>query len=57
MLIWPFGNADRREAKEIILKEYFNSSKQKKAIRRAVNESAKDQRDMVAKYRELIRKK
>lgn len=51
-----FGS-EKRQAKDILLKELFGSSKQKKAIRRAARESAKDQRDLVEKYQATVRQK
>lgn len=44
---------DERKAKEAILREFFNSADQKKAIEKAAKESAKDQRIMIDKYRKL----
>jgi hypothetical protein len=53
-----FGkNGDKLEAKEIILKEFFNSSRQKKAIKKAARESSEDQRALVAKYHELSKQR
>lgn len=48
-----FTKTKKEEAKKIIFKEFFNSAAQKKAITRAVRESAKDQRELVEKYRKL----
>lgn len=48
-----FKTKKENEAKQIILKEFFNSTAQKKAILKAARESAKDQRDLVEKYRKL----
>ena len=57
MISFPFLGSEKRQAKDILLKELFNSSKQKKAIRRAARESAKDQRDLVEKYQAMVRRK
>lgn len=43
-----------KEAKKVILKEYFNSEIQKKIITQAAKESAKDQNILLTKYRKLI---
>lgn len=48
-----FTKTKKEEAKKIILKEFFNSAAQKKAITKAARESAKDQRELVEKYRKL----
>lgn len=48
-------NQRKSEAKEIILKELFNASTQKKAITRAARESAEDQRMLVERYNEMLR--
>lgn len=53
--IFSIGKSKKQEAKEAILKEFFNSADQKKAISKAVRESAKDQQVLVEKYRKLIR--
>jgi hypothetical protein len=48
------SNKDQKEdAKQVILREFFGSAKQKKAVTKAVRESAKDQRDLVEKYHKL----
>ena len=47
------GNKNQ-EAKKVILKEYFNSSSQKKAIMQAAKESAKDQNILLTKYHKLV---
>jgi hypothetical protein len=44
-----------QEAKETILKEFFNYSDQKKAITKAARESANDQKILVEKYDRLVR--
>ncbi|MDO8575864.1 MAG: hypothetical protein Q7R90_00950 [bacterium] len=54
-ILW-FGKTDDMETKAFVLKEYFNSSNQKKAVVRAARESAEDQRMLVDKYRELTGK-
>jgi len=43
------------EARDIILKEFFNYSDQKKAISRAARESADDQKTLIEKYNRVIR--
>lgn len=48
-----FNKNNKEEAKQAILKEFFNSTKQKKAVTKAAKESAKDQKALVDKYREL----
>lgn len=45
----------KNEAKEIILKEFFNYSDQKKAINKAARESAEDQKNLIERYNSLIR--
>lgn len=52
--IFSIRNNKKQEAKEVILKEFFNSSDQKKAVSKAARESAKDQRVLVEKYRKLV---
>ncbi len=42
--------------KTFIIKEFFNSTNQKKVITRAARESAEDQKMLVSRYRELIRR-
>jgi len=42
------------KAKEFILKEFFNSSKQKKVVTRAAKESAEDQKILITKYNQLV---
>ena len=44
-----------QEAKEAVLKEFFNYSDQKKAITKAARESADDQKILVEKYNRLVR--
>ena len=48
------GKNKKQEAKEAILREFFNSSDQKKAVSKAARESAKDQKVLVEKYRKLV---
>jgi len=43
-----------QKIKEVILKEFFNSSDQKKAVSKAARESAEDQKVFVEKYRKLV---
>ncbi|MFA6974124.1 MAG: hypothetical protein WC238_05305 [Parcubacteria group bacterium] len=45
--------SSKEEAKQVILREFFNSSEQKKAVTRAARESAKDQLAILEKYQEL----
>lgn len=52
--IFSIGNKKKQEAKEAILKEFFNSSDQKKAVSKAARESANDQKVLVEKYRKLV---
>lgn len=55
MLSFLFKNTDKKkEAKKLILKEFFNSADQKKAVLRAARESAEDQRMLVVRYRKLV---
>jgi len=42
--------------KIIFLKEYFNSADQKKTILKAARDSAQDQRDLMERYREVLKK-
>lgn len=44
-----------REIKTFILKRFFNSSNQKKAVTRAVRESTRDQQELLEKYKEMVR--
>lgn len=44
-----------QEAKRAILKEFFNSSDQKKAISKAARDSAKDQKILVEKYNKMVK--
>jgi len=54
---FSFSNkkSEPQEIKTFILKEFFNSANQKKAVTRAARESAEDQKLLVAEYRKLIR--
>lgn len=49
------NNTGKKEAKEVILKEFFNYSDQKKAIGRAARESAEDQKKLVSEYHKVIK--
>jgi len=52
-----FSKKTKKEnLKTVILKEYFNSADQKKAILQAARDSAQDQRDLMKKYQEMIKK-
>lgn len=42
-------------AKEIVLKEFFNSAQQKKAVVKAARESAKDQKILIERYHKLAK--
>ena len=48
-------NSDKEEAKTFILKEFFNSANQKKAVVRAARESAEDQKELLDKYNKLVK--
>ncbi len=52
--IFSIKKNKKKEAKEVILKEFFNSSDQKKAVSKAARESAEDQKVLVEKYRKLV---
>lgn len=54
--MWNLSNKkNKADAKDIVLKELFNASTQKKAITRAARESAEDQRAVVERYNEMLR--
>lgn len=54
--MWNLSNKkNKSDAKDIVLKELFNASTQKKAITRAARESAEDQRMLVERYNEMLR--
>lgn len=44
-----------QKAKEAVLKGFFGSSDQKRAITKAARESANDQKVLVEKYNKLVR--
>jgi hypothetical protein len=44
-----------KQVRDFVMKEYFNSASQKKAITKAARESAEDQQIMMKRYRELVR--
>lgn len=48
-------NDQKEEAKTFILKEFFNSASQKKAVVRAARESAEDQRELLDRYKKLVK--
>lgn len=50
-----FKKDKNKEIKDLILKKYFNSKSEKKAIVHAANESAKEQNELLSKYHQLIR--
>jgi len=52
--LFSFGQNNEKDLKTFVLKEYFNSASQKKAVVRAARESAEDQRILVEKYHEMI---
>lgn len=43
----------KEKAKQAILREFFDASKQKKAIEKAARESANDQKALVERYHKL----
>ncbi len=47
--------SEQEEAKRIVLKRFFNSERQKRDVKRAAKESAKEQRALMDRYRELVR--
>ena len=46
---------NEKEAKAIILREFFNFSDQKKAVAKAARESSIDQKTLVEKYQKLVK--
>ncbi len=48
---------NERDAKQIVLKEFFNYAVQKKAVKKAARESARDQQILVSKYRNMRKSK
>jgi hypothetical protein len=44
-----------KDVKELIWKEFFNYSEQKKVINRAARDSAADQRELLDKYKDIVR--
>lgn len=56
MFSFLFKNKDKRKegAKKLILKEFFNSADQKRAVLKATKESAEDQKMLVARYHKLV---
>ncbi len=53
-ILFKTKNKRKEEAKKLILKEFFNSADQKKAVFRAAKESAEEQKMLVARYRQLV---
>lgn len=57
--MWGFFSTNskkkEKEAKAVILKQFFGFSEQKKAVAKAARESAKDQRMLVEKYQKLVK--
>ncbi len=49
------NDSKNKEAKDFILKEFFNSKNQKKAVMQAAIESAEDQKMLMKKYNELVK--
>ena len=47
-------NNKEQEAKKIILKRFFNSERQKKDVKRAARDSAKEQRALIDRYKEAV---
>ncbi len=47
-------NNKEQEAKKIVLKRFFNSERQKKDVKRAARDSAKEQRALVDRYKEAV---
>lgn len=45
----------KEEAKTFILREFFNSASQKRAVVQAARESAEDQRELLDKYNKLVK--
>ena len=50
-----FKKDKNKDAKDLILKKYFNSKSEKKAIVHAARESAKEQNELLTKYQQLVR--
>ena len=50
-----FKTDKNKEIKSFILKKYFNSKSEKKAIVHAAKESAKEQNALLTRYRQLAR--
>ena len=44
-----------KDVKDLILKKYFNSKSEKKAIVHAAKESAKEQNELLTKYNQLVK--
>lgn len=49
-----FKKDKNEEVRDLILKKYFNSRSEKKAIVHAAKESAKEQNELLTKYRQLV---
>ena len=51
--IFKNNNRDNEGAKKLIMREFFNSAEQKKAVKKAARESVKDQEELLEKYKEM----
>ena len=47
----------KEEAKTVILRTFFNSASQKKAVTQAARESAEDQKELVERYHKELQRK
>ncbi|KKS44082.1 MAG: hypothetical protein UV05_C0012G0011 [candidate division CPR1 bacterium GW2011_GWA2_42_17] len=50
-----FKKDKNKAVKDLILKKYFNSKSEKKAIVHAARESSREQNELLTKYRQLVR--
>ncbi len=56
LAIFKVFRKDKNKAvKDLILRKYFNSKSEKKAIVHAARESSKEQNELLTKYRQLVR--
>lgn len=55
MLYWLAKKGSTNGAKELILKEYFGSARQKKTIKQAAKKSAEDQKRLMKRYQQLVK--
>ncbi len=51
------ANMAKEEAKTVILRTFFNSASQKKAVTQAARESAEDQKELVERYHKELQRK